>query len=64
MRSERKAAILAGILYFAGVVAGALSVVPVIDVPDYLVQISSNATQVAVGAFFQFLLTATYSNPK
>lgn len=60
MNSDRKAAILAGMLYFLGIIAGAFSVVPVIDVPDYLVQISANAGQVITGAFFQFLMTAAY----
>lgn len=60
MNAERKPAILAGVLYFLGIIAGAFSVVPVIDFPDYLVQISANAGQVTSGAFFQFLMTAAY----
>ena len=60
MNSDRKTAILAGVLYFLGIIAGALSVVPVIDVPDHLIQISANAGQVNSGAFFQFLMTAAY----
>ncbi len=60
MNSDRKAAILAGVLYFFGIIAGALSVVPIIDVSDYLVQVSANASQVTSGAFFQFLMTAAY----
>lgn len=61
MNANRKAAILAGALYFLGIIAGVLSVVPIIDVPDYLVQISANASQVTSGAFFQFLMTAAYA---
>jgi hypothetical protein len=60
MIADRKATILAGILYFLGIIVGALSVVPVIDTPDYLFQISANASQVTSGAFFQFLMTAAY----
>lgn len=60
MIADRKAAILAGILYFLGIIAGALSVVPVIDTPDYLFQISANVSQVTSGASFQFLMTAAY----
>jgi hypothetical protein len=43
-KNERrpKNTILAGVLYLLGIAAGVLSVVPVIDNPDYLVQISSN----------------------
>lgn len=60
MNTNRKAAILAGMLYFLGIIAGALSVVPVIDIPDYLVQISANPSRVTSGAFFQFLMTTAY----
>ena len=60
MNADRKTAILAGVLYFLGLVVGVLSVVPVIDLPDYLVQIPLKAGQVMTGAFFQFLMTAAY----
>jgi hypothetical protein len=60
MNTGRKTAILAGVLYFLGIIAGVFSVVPVIDIPDYLVQISANASQVNSGAFFQFLMTAAH----
>jgi hypothetical protein len=60
LNADRIAAILAGVLYFLGIVAGVLSVVPVIDTPDYLVQISAHLGQVRSGAFFQFLMTAAY----
>lgn len=60
MIAERKTAILAGTLYFLGILAGMLSVVPTIDLPDYLVQLSAHVGQVASGAFFQFLMTAAY----
>ena len=60
MNTNRKTAILAGALYFLGIIAGVFSVVPVIDIPDYLVQISAHAGQVNSGAFFQFLMTAAH----
>lgn len=60
MNADRITAILAGALYFLGIMAGVLSVVPVIDLPDYLVQISAHAGQVTAGAFFQFLMMAAY----
>lgn len=60
MNTERIATSLAGVLYYLGVIAGVLSVVSVIDRPDYLVQISANARQVTSGAFFQFLMMAAY----
>src|SRR5512135_2828026 len=61
MNADRIAAILAGALYFLGLVAGVLSVVPVIDLPDYLTQISAHVGQVTWGAFFQFLMMAAYA---
>ena len=60
MNADRIAAILAGVLYFLGLVAGLLSVVPVIDLPDYLTQVSAHIGQVTSGAFFQFLMMAAY----
>jgi hypothetical protein len=60
MHADRKIAILAGALYLLGLVAGVLSVVPVIDLPDYLTQIPSNAGQVLWGAFFQFWMMAAF----
>lgn len=60
MNADRIPAILAGALYFLGLVAGVFSVVPVIDLPDYLTQISANIGQVTSGAFFQSLMMAAY----
>lgn len=60
MNTDRKTTILAGALYFLGTIAGVFSVVPVIDIPDYLIQVSANASQITSGAFFQFLMTAAY----
>src|SRR3989304_415025 len=60
MNADRIAAILAGALYFLGLVAGGLSVVPVIALPDYLTQVSAHIGQVTSGALFQFLMMAAY----
>jgi uncharacterized protein DUF4386 len=60
MIADRMATILAGALYFLGLVAGVLSVVPVIDLPDYLTQVSAHIGQITSGAFFQFLMMASY----
>lgn len=60
MNADRIIAIMAGGLYFLGLIAGLFSVVPVIDLPDYLVQISAHTLQVTLGAFFQFLMMAAY----
>ena len=58
--SERVSAALAGGFYIIGLIAGLLSVVSVIDLPDYLTQISAQASQVVSGAFFQFLMMIAY----
>jgi hypothetical protein len=41
-------------------IAGTLSVVPVIEQPDYLIRTSSHENQVFIGAFFQFLMIPAY----
>ena len=51
MNADRITAILAGALYFLGVIAGVLSVVPVIDLPDYLVQIQPTPDRSQRGHF-------------
>lgn len=60
MNTERIATIVAGGLYFLGLIAGILSVAPVIDRPDYLVQTAVQSGQVIRGAFFQFVMMAAY----
>lgn len=60
MSADRLAAVVAGALYFPGLMAGVFSVVPVIDLPDYLVQILTHVGQVTWGASCQFLMMAAY----
>ena len=60
MNSNRKIAIVAGVLFIIGTVAGILSVAPAIDAPDYLIKASANANQVIIGAIFQFIMTVAY----
>lgn len=60
MRSYRKAAIIAGVMFIIGTATGLLSISPIIDGPDYLVQGSANEYQVIRSAFFQFLMAASY----
>lgn len=55
MNTDRRAAIIVGILYIIGTVAGVLSLVAagaILDAPDYLAQVSANANQVILGALF------------
>ncbi len=58
MNSDRKIAIIAGVLYFIGTVAGILSVVSSVDDPDYLIKVSANENHVIIGALFQFIAAA------
>lgn len=60
MNSDRNIAIAAGILIFAGMVAGMLSVVPAVESADYLTEVSANQNKVLIGAFFQFTLVPIY----
>jgi len=61
MNSIRIKTIIAGFLFIFGIVAGILSIDPVIDSPDYLVQSTAYANQVIARALFQFLLALTYA---
>lgn len=58
--SGRRSAVIIGVLLIAGLVTGILSVVPVIDGADYLVEASTNENQVLIGAFFQLLMVVAY----
>ena len=53
--NSRKTAIMVGLLYIIGTVAGILSLVftgPILESPDYLVQVSMNPNQIVMGALF------------
>ncbi len=55
MISNKKNAIIVGVLYIIGTVAGVLSVVftqPILNASNYLVKVSANQNQVVVGALF------------
>ena len=59
MNSYRKNAIMVGVFYIAATVAGILSLVftePVINSPDYLVNVSANENQVLIGALFVLIM--------
>ena len=54
-RTSRKTAIIVGVLYIIGTVAGVLSLVfagPILDHPNYLVKVSANENQIIIGALF------------
>ena len=53
--TSRKTAIIVGVLYIIGTVAGVLSLVfagPILNGPDYLIKISANENQIIMGALF------------
>jgi hypothetical protein len=55
MNTNRKTAIVVGVLYIIGTVAGILSVVlygPILNNPDYLSKVSANENQIVLGALF------------
>jgi len=59
MNTNRKTAIIVGVLYIIGTVAGVLSLVfvnPILSAPDYLLQFSANKTQVITGALFVIIM--------
>ncbi|WP_289355614.1 DUF4386 domain-containing protein [Paenibacillus sp. S-12] len=60
IHSSRKSTVMVGLLFIVGLVAGICSVVPVIDGADYLVNASSNESQVLIGAFSQLLMVVAY----
>lgn len=59
MNTNRKTAIIVGVLYIIGTVAGVLSVVftsPILNDPDYLIQVSANENQIIIGALFVLVM--------
>jgi len=60
MNTNRKTAIIAGVLFITATAAGLLSVVPIIEHPDYLIIVSESEDQVFTGAFFQLVMAAAY----
>ncbi len=60
MNYSKKTAIIVGVLSIIGMAAGVLSVVSVIDAPDYLIKISANESRILSGAFFQFIIIPVY----
>jgi hypothetical protein len=59
MNSDRKIAIVAGVLFIIGTAAGILNVVftgPILGTPDYLVKISGNENRYIMGVLFQLIM--------
>ena len=59
MISNRKTAIIVGILFITGTVAGVLSALftgPILDHPDYLTKVTSNQNQIIMGALLVLIM--------
>ena len=57
--TNRKTAIIVGVLYIIGTVAGVLSVVvttPILGGSDYLAKVAANANQLTTGALLVLLM--------
>ena len=62
MNSDRKSAIIVGVLFIVATVASLLSTGftdSILDTPDYLIKISANQNRVIIGVLFQFIAAAT-----
>jgi hypothetical protein len=58
MNRNRKIAIIAGVLFIIATVASVLGTLfskPILDAPDYLIDISANGNQVTIGALLAFI---------
>ena len=61
MNSEKKSAIIVGVLFITATVAGTISgvfLLPIVEAPDYLAQVAANENQVMLGALFYFIMAA------
>jgi len=59
--TNRKAAIIAGVLFIMADVAGVPSFVlskPLLDAPDYLIKVSANVNQITMAALLQLIMAA------
>jgi hypothetical protein len=59
MNSEKKTAIIVGVLFIIGTVAGILSVVftsSILNAPDYLMKVSANENKIIIGALFVLVM--------
>jgi hypothetical protein len=62
MSTNRKTAVVVGVLFIAATAASLLGTSftrSILDAPDYLVKISANRTPVVLGVLFQFIAAAT-----
>lgn len=60
MDTARRGTKIAGLLILVAMLAGALSVVPVLERPDYLTLISAHESEILIGAGAQLLMIPAY----
>jgi hypothetical protein len=60
METDRRGPAIAGALTLVGMLAGALSVVPVLENPDYLALISTHRSEILRGAGAQLVMVPAY----
>jgi hypothetical protein len=58
--TDRRGTVIAGALAIVGMIAGALSIVPVLERPDYLALISTHEGEILLGAGAQSLMIPAY----
>ena len=61
MNSDKKIAIIVGALFltsYCGVFIGSTVLVPILNAPDYLINVSANKSQVIIGMFLEFINAA------
>jgi len=63
MNLNRKTAIIVGVLFIISTVAGILSAVflePILNAPDYLINVSANENQVIIGALLELICAGAF----
>jgi hypothetical protein len=60
METYRRGTAIAGVLTLVGMLAGALSIVPVLEEPDYLALVSAHQNEILFGAGAQLLMIPAY----
>ena len=60
MNSNRKIAIMLGVLLICGILFGILNSIPELEYPDYLTKLSTIKTHVLIAVFFQAAMATVY----
>lgn len=60
MTSDRRRAVVLGVLLISGIAFGILNTVPALEYPDYLSKLATIRTQVLIAVFFQAAMASVY----